>query len=204
MNRLKNIIAIHIEQNFPKYILATAVLLIGMIAGLLCSSGLTEETKAQVGGEISAACQAVREGGVDAFAVLKVSVQKNVRDALFIYLASFTVYCMPLALGVLFVRGFTAGFTLGYMSSAFGFSGVFMTAVSVLPSLLIAIPVLIMLSVLSFNNGLERKRRPAIGADQARFTCCYLLIASALLVAVLLDAAVVPEFVIQISESVQS
>jgi stage II sporulation protein M len=60
-----------------------------------------------------------------------------------VWVLGLTIIGIPLILGIIFVRGFVLGFTVGFMISQLEFNGVLVAAASLLPHNLLLVPALI-------------------------------------------------------------
>ena len=198
MSGIKRILNEHTENNIPKYIAATAVFAAGFVLGIAGSFGSGNGTVENVAQSIRTTCESVSAGGVDAPKLFWISVWKNLRNCLAIFLGGFSLWLSPLIPGLLFACGFSYGYTAGFLSANFGSDGFLLVLVSSATAIVIVIPVYAVLSVISFNNSLKRRRLSNGSKNTAVFAAVFVLVSLLLIPAAAIDAFVVPEIVKQI------
>lgn len=96
----------------------------------------------------------LREGGTGALIgqqLLGGAFLNQARIALAIWFLGLTVIGFPLILAVVFYRGFSVGFTVGFIINQKAGTGVIVCILSLLPQNLIYIPAVIMMSVIALN-----------------------------------------------------
>lgn len=141
----------HISENKWQYLLITVVFLIGILVGEYKSLGLTSGVK----NHLLALIDDYLQGGVsvdlDKQVILLNSFINQGKSVIAVWFLGLTIIGMPLILGVVFLKGFSLGFTISFLIKERGVSGVLISLLSILPQNLIYIPLLIIWSVLGIN-----------------------------------------------------
>lgn len=196
MNGIKRLLVRHVENNLVKYIIATIVFCVGVVLGVLAAMGgehtqtLTEEVKKL--------CAAMPDAEVNSAEILKTSFLKNLRNVFIIFVGGFSVWLMPLSFVALFTSGFSQGFTVCCMTTGFGVSGFGMAFSSVVPSLLLTVPVTVVMSVLAVNQAVKRRYKHTDRGDNLAYLLCFVVLFLVITPVILADAFAVPEIIQQI------
>lgn len=196
MNGIKRLFVRHVENNLVKYIIATMFFCVGVVLGVLAAMG-GEHTRT-VTEEVKNLCAAVPDTGFNSTEILKTSFLKNLRNISLVFVGGFSVWLMPLSFAVLFITGFSQGFTVCCMTSGFGVSGFGMAFSSVFPSLVLTVPVTVVMSVMAVNQAVKRKYKHIDGGDNLAYVLCFLILFLVTTPVILADAFAVPEIIRQI------
>jgi stage II sporulation protein M len=148
---LKQRLKQHISTNRWQYGVITIIFIIALIMGNYRVQSLEGGVKNHLAGLIDTYLQ---EGGMGALTgqqLLVGSFLNQVRTALAIWFLGLTIIGFPLILAVLFYRGFSLGFTVGFLIHQKAGAGVLISILSVLPQNLVYIPALLMWAVISLN-----------------------------------------------------
>ena len=96
--------------------------------------------------------------------VARHALSNNWRTAALIFLLGLTVIGVPLVPAVVFLRGFIAGFSVGFLVATRGVDGLLISVFAILPQNVLIIPALLVLSAaaLTFSAHLVRPNRQAI------------------------------------------
>ncbi|NLL88040.1 MAG: stage II sporulation protein M [Firmicutes bacterium] len=84
-------------------------------------------------------------------AALRGVVDNIVKVSCLIWVLGMTVIGVPLIAGIVFVRGFVLGFTVGFIISEMKLNGILVAAASLLPHNLLFVPALILVSTTSLS-----------------------------------------------------
>ncbi|MCL5046767.1 MAG: stage II sporulation protein M [Actinobacteria bacterium] len=185
--------------------LALSVLLVlaaGVVAGALAAGSLGGDVKQELVDVLQLFFRGLsREGGSPSpVSLLRVSALKNLRDAGLLWILGVTVVGFPGVLGVIFIRGFALGFTVGFLVDQTGFKGIILALFSIFPQNILAIPALTVIAVaaLSFSLTLFRNRfgRHHTGFYQelAAYSLLVATMAGILLGSSLIEAFIAPVF----------
>ena len=196
MDGIKRLFVRHVESNLVKYIIATMVFFVGVVLGVLAAMG-GEHTRT-VTEEVKNLCAAVPDAGFDSTEILKTSFIKNLRIFFLVFVGGFSVWLLPISFAVLFIIGFSQGFTVCCMTSGFGVAGFGMAFSSVFPSLALIVPVTVVMSVMAVNQAVKRKYKHIDGGDNLAYVLCFLILFLVTTPVILADAFAVPEIIRQI------
>ncbi|KKM11774.1 hypothetical protein SY88_07110 [Clostridiales bacterium PH28_bin88] len=160
VSRLLRGLAVHIHQNLGLYTLIFLSFLVGTVFGALGVSGLTAHQEGELINYLNVFLSDVVQWEIDSVAMAQQAVMNNVKFIFFIWFLGLTVIGVPLVLGVVAVRGFVLGFTVGFLVQEKSTQGLLLALLSVLPQNLFNIPALIASGVaaVSFSLWLIRGR----------------------------------------------
>ena len=185
--------------------LALAVLLAlaaGVVFGALAAGSLGGDVKQELTDVFQLFFRGLgREGASPSpVSLLRISILKNLRDAGLLWLLGVTVVGFPGVLGVIFIRGFALGFTVGFLVDQTGFKGIILALFSIFPQNILAIPALTVIAVaaLSFSLTLFRNRfgrhRMGFYQELAAYSLLVAVMAGVLLGSSLIEAFIAPVF----------
>lgn len=141
----------HIQENRGQYILIGFIFLAGIIIGNYKVSGLEGGVKNYLLSLVDSYLQGGAERSLDGKSIILAAFFNQARIVLAIWFLGLTVIGLPLILAVVFLRGISLGFTVGFLYQEKALAGILISLVSVLPQNLVYIPLLIMWSVIALN-----------------------------------------------------
>ncbi|MEQ8174380.1 MAG: stage II sporulation protein M [Syntrophomonadaceae bacterium] len=153
MNR--HLIKRHISENRWQYFFLVVVFLAGAVLGNYKVPGVDTAVKSQLLSLVDQYIQGEMTGSFVGSSVLIQAFINQARLVLAIWFLGLTVIGLPLILGVVFLRGFSIGFTLGFLISEKAGGGVLISLLAILPQNLVYIPLLIVWGVISINFSLQ-------------------------------------------------
>jgi stage II sporulation protein M len=148
---LKQRLKQHISTNRWQYGLITIIFIIAVMMGNYRVESLEGGVKEHLAGLLD---NNLQEGGMSALTgqqLLVGAFMNQVRTAFAIWFLGLTIIGFPLILAVLFYRGFSLGFTVGFLVHQKAGAGILISILSLLPQNLIYIPALLMWAVISLN-----------------------------------------------------
>lgn len=157
--RFKKMWKASLRESWPIYLVA----FITLIAGMVCGSWGVHNLDSQQAGQLSAYLDTfVSQAGkvtVDRPMIVKNTITNNLFLISMIYLLGLTVIGTPGILALLFARGFSLGFTVGFLSQEKAGEGIVIVLTSVVPQNLLLIPAIFMscVAALSFSCLLIRR-----------------------------------------------
>ncbi len=89
--------------------------------------------------------------GLDKQVILLNSFLNQAKSIIAVWFLGLTIIGMPIILGVVFLKGFSLGFTISFLVKEKAVSGVMISILSILPQNLVFIPLLIIWSVVGIN-----------------------------------------------------
>ena len=126
-------------------------MMVGISAGAITIKVLNTSQKRELVYFLNSFFRILGEGGVDSLLLLRYSILNNVQTILIIWVLGAIVIGAPLIIGVILLRGFVIGFTVGFLLSELGFKGFFFSLLAVLPQNIFILPGLIIISVFSIK-----------------------------------------------------
>ena len=151
-------IKIHIKNNLVLYIFALIVFCIGIAMGALYSAGISETQANDLGSYISDFFEHFRDKDIEFARIFKNSIISSFGYVFTSFLMSLCVYTVFLVYIILGLRGFSLGFTVGFMVASLGTKGFFFILAAVLPSCIFTLPVYLFMSVTCIKCAVSRHR----------------------------------------------
>lgn len=209
MNLLGNVhsaLMSYLGRNVALYFFSFLTLSAGVVVGALGVDLLSEPLRQELVGHIQGMLAAAAQEGVVTSGplVLEESITANLKNALLLWLSAATVVGIPVALVILFLRGFVLGFTVGFFVQQFGYKGFLFSFFTVLPPNLLAVPAFVGIGACAMAFVLRvfnRRNRRVHSYFQELFslTIFTVLFAGPLVVASLLEAYLSPAFIEMLS-----
>ena len=160
MKNLKNAIITHISNHIGLFALFWFAMLAGLVCGACMTGNLNEWDTSDVNGYLNGFLYAsIGEGELDYLMIFCQSVIQNLQILILMFVFGFSVLCIPFSVLLVAFRSVIAGFSMWFVIASYGFGGVFMVALGLLPSVLLTFFMLIESAVLATNNALSNMRR---------------------------------------------
>lgn len=147
----KNRIKQHISENRPQYVLVIIIFFAGLIMGNCQVPGLDGSVRSQLSGMVDSYLRGGTDGSLSGHVILASAFGKQLQTVLVLWFLGLTVIGLPLVLAVIWLRGFSLGFTVSFLLHDRAGAGILITLVSVLPQNLIYIPFFLAWSVIAIN-----------------------------------------------------
>lgn len=141
----------HIRENRGQYFMISLIFLVGIIVGNYKVAGLEGDVSSYLSKLVDNYLQGGVAGSLDGSNILWAAFLSQAKIVAAIWFLGLTVIGLPLILAVVFLRGFSLGFTVGFLYQEKALTGVLIALVSVLPQNLVYIPFLIMWAVIALN-----------------------------------------------------
>jgi stage II sporulation protein M len=137
--------------------------------------------------------------GLDKQTILFNSFLNQAKSIVTVWFLGLTVIGMPLILAVVFLKGFSLGFTISFLVKERAWSGFVITLLSIVPQNLVYIPLLIVWSVIGINFTLliarGRNGRPyPLGKGIIGFSLLMLVFLALVIAGALIEAYLSPWF----------
>lgn len=153
----------HLRRNLAVLALVTLVFTIGVLFGASYSAVMTE-WRSEIHIYLRSGLESLaRDAPMNQGAKAMSSIQANLSTAGVIWLLGISVVGFPGILVVLFLRGFSLGFTVCFMVRELSVPGVAAAFTSILPHNLISIPTILLLGTTSMSFSLSVFRRRVLG-----------------------------------------
>jgi len=187
----------HIKEHFAAWILLFLVFAGGLFIGFSAPQHLEAAEMSQIGVFIDSLVKNIPAMEINSLAEFRNSLFFNGGIALGIWFLGASVIGSPLAIGLLFYKGFTLGFSIALLLTNNALNGFIIILLTVIPQNIILIPAFLLATywALSFAGSMFRKKEaggnlflPAFG----RYSCYFLLILAAIAAAALLQGFLGP------------
>lgn len=142
-----------LRESWPIYLLALVTLTAGICFGNWGAYNLDGSQAGQLSVVLDSFVNQAGSVAVDRVEMVKSTITNNLFFITLIYLLGLTVIGTPAILGLLFARGFSLGFTVGFLTKEKAGEGIIIALTSVVPQNILLIPAVYMASVaaLSFS-----------------------------------------------------
>lgn len=201
MDEMRRDLQEYFRENMGIYILITALFTGGVLAGALALRGLGEEQLLQLNQYFGAFIESFHDSSaIDQRALFRQALSLNFRYLLLTWFMGLFLFGFPVIVGLVGLRGFSLGFTVGFLVQRNSLRGVLFAVGSVLPHNLILIPALIVGSVTAFSFSWLRlrcsleKRSCSLREHIGPYSMMFLLVGLLLGAAVLVEAYISPVF----------
>ena len=141
MRRHKNGLFHHLQENIKVYLLVFILFTAGIIAGSLSVYWLQAEQVEELNRVFFGFIDYLSgQKPLNQILILKQSLLQNGLFLFILWLCGILFFGFIFVLGAMFYRGFTIGFTVGFLARQKGFGGVMFAAAAVLPQNLLFVP----------------------------------------------------------------
>lgn len=140
-----------LRESWPIYLLAFLTLIAGIGFGSWGAHNLEHDQVGQLTSYLDNFLNQVGEVVVDRPVVVKNTIINNLLFIGIIYFLGLTVIGTPAILALLFARGFSLGFTVGFLAQKKAAEGLVIALTSVMPQNILLIPAIYLASVASLS-----------------------------------------------------
>lgn len=150
-NGIKNAVYNHFKENFLLYVLCSLCIGIGFVIGVYIVKYMTTPEKNNL---LNYLMDFTKTKSIDAEGYKNIffeAAKNNIPLILVIWFLGLTMIGIPIILIIDVLKGFTLGFTFAFFVSGFGFKGIGMAFLAVIPQNLIYIPCIVFLSVIAME-----------------------------------------------------
>ncbi|QQK79802.1 stage II sporulation protein M [Salicibibacter cibi] len=153
-------ISLHVQEHRSLYIFSSVLLFTGIIFGAIVVNSLSFSQKQDLFVYLQQFFGQVSQGQFSSgSALLWQNFSFYAKYLGLMFILGLSVIGSPLILLLLFLKGLTIGFTVGFLVYQLGVSGFSLSLVSVLPQNLLIVPVMIIVCVLSVSFSLRLIRQ---------------------------------------------
>ena len=202
MDEIRQSIKEYLNNKMGIYSFIAALFALGVLIGALTVRGLEESHSAALSQYFNLFLENYGAKGIlDQGAVFRQSLRLNFQYLLLTSVLGLFSFGFPFIAGLTVLRGFSVGFTVGFLVEWASFRGVLFAVGSVLPHNLIIIPVIIVLSVTGFSLSWLRfrsylqKRSGVLRERIGAYMLLVFFVSLALFLGILVEAYISPVFV---------
>ncbi len=201
LRNLQELLTEHIRSQWFLYLLVILIFIVGVVAGALSVRLLDEGQSRELNEYFYSFVEYLaQQQPMSQSLILQRSILQNGKFILLLWLCGAVFFGFVFALGAIFYRGFTIGFTVGFMAEQNTMQGILFAVGAVMPQNLLFVPLTVMAGVLSVSFSLmllrrrmTRKQIP-LASYFFQYTLALFLLALAFVVGSLVEAMITPVF----------
>jgi len=154
-NNLFNTFGKHFKENFWLYVITLLCICTGIVLGIYTVKYMGEAEKSELVSYLNSFTESTSKGSVSSRSIFMQTLKNNIPIILGVWFLGLTMIGIPLILIIDIVKGYTIGFTIGFMANTLGAKGAGISLLMVLPQNIIYIPCIIMVSVIAMEFSLS-------------------------------------------------
>ncbi len=194
---VKNLAKQHIVKNLWQYTLLFLIFVVGMALGEINATSLEGSTRNHLVQMVDNFLKGGSIGYQGGYRLFFAAFLNQARVVGMIWFLGLTVIGIPLILAIIFFKGFSLGFTLGFLIKEKAWQGVLMATASVVPQNLLYIPLFLAWAVTGINFSLclvrgRFGRGVALGPGLAAYTGVMLMFLLVLALGAFIEAFLSP------------
>ncbi len=189
----------HLQENYLIYLAVFLALTAGIATGALSVRRLSEDQVSELNEVFTNFVDYLSgEHALNLTVILQRSLLQNGMLVLLFWLCGIFFFGFLFSLGLVFYRGFSLGFTVGFLAGQKALQGIIFATAAVLPQNLLYIPAVVLIGVLSVAVSLRLLRRrlrrhPApAGNDLLQYTLAVLLLSAFFAAGSLVETMITP------------
>ena len=191
-SNFKEIILNHILENGKSYFIVTALLLIGIVAGVIFINNTNESQITEIQNYINSFISSLKQDyHIDKMQLMKNSLGDNLILIVSMWFIGSTVIGIPIVLGIVLFRGFCLGYTVSAIIGVLGVQkGILFFFTTIFLQNLLFIPVIICMAVSCirlYQSIMKDKRKENIKIEVMKHTMRSILLLLLLVIASLLE-----------------
>lgn len=201
LQNVKQAFTEHIRDQFGMYLLVLLIFTLGVVAGALSVKLMGDAQASELNEYFYLFVDYLTEQQpVNQALILQRSVLQNGKLVLALWLCGTVFFGFVAALAVVFYRGFTIGFTVGFLAEQNAVRGVLFSLGAILPQNLVYVPVILVTGVLSVSFSLLifrqrfRKKTFPFGTYFFQFSMAMLVALLAFTAGSVVEAMITPVF----------
>ena len=191
-SNFKEIILNHILENGKSYFIVTALLLIGIVAGVIFINNANESQITEIQNYINSFISSLKQDyHIDKMQLMKNSLGDNLILIVSMWFIGSTVIGIPIVFGIVLFRGFCIGYTVSAIIGVLGVQkGILFFFTTIFLQNLLFIPVIICMAVSCirlYQSIMKDKRKENIKIEVIKHTMRSILLLLLLVIASLLE-----------------
>ncbi len=191
-SNFKEIILNHILENGKSYFIVTALLLIGIVAGVIFINNANESQITEIQNYINSFISSLKQDyHIDKMQLMKNSLGDNLILIVSMWFIGSTVIGIPIVFGIVLFRGFCIGYTVSAIIGVLGVQkGILFFFTTIFLQNLLFIPVIICMAISCirlYQSIMKDKRKENIKIEVIKHTMRSILLLLLLVIASLLE-----------------
>lgn len=159
--KIKNWFQNYLKINYVTFFTMIILFIIGIIIGSISIKILNGEQKQQIINFFNSFLKILNNEDINSTELLKQSVLNNLKTIVLVWIMGILTIGVPIIGLIIIIRGFTLGFTVGFLINEFGGKGFLFSLLAVLPQNIFIIPGILFISSIgigfSLNNSKNKK-----------------------------------------------
>ena len=174
IRRLAQNVVGHIRENLLMCIVILFFFVAGIISGSYTIAKLSEEQLIKLSYFLSSFFALIKDQTPDILNVLLQSLANNFKLIASVAFCGLTVFFLPVMLILIGIKGFMIGFTVSALVMQFGFAGILVSLICILPPNIVIVFAYLRLGVDSSLNGIMNHRRKRLRGNTQRLSGGYM------------------------------
>ncbi len=143
----------YFRKNVALYFFVLLLFVLGVMAGSLTVRALGADQKQELVDHLQVFLRGLGPSAdkVDPRAVMQRADSVHLKTAVVLWVLGVTIIGLPLVVGVIFVKGFVIGFSVGFLVEQMGLSGLVFSIFSIWPQNLVAVPAFLIIAASSIS-----------------------------------------------------
>ncbi len=143
----------YFRKNWTLYFFVLLLFVLGVVAGAVTVRALGADQKQELVDHLQVFLRGLGQSGetVDPRVVMQRADSVHLKTAVALWVLGVTIIGLPLIAGIIFVKGFVIGFSVGFLVEQMGFSGLIFSIFSIWPQNLVAVPAFLIVAASSVS-----------------------------------------------------
>jgi len=154
-NNVFNSFGKHFKENFWLYVIAMLCVCTGIVLGIYTVKYMGELEKGELVSYLNSFSDVTKNTPVNSRGIFFQTLKNNIPMILAIWFLGLTMIGIPIILIVDILKGYTIGFTIGFMANTLGVKGAGVSLLMILPQNIIYVPCIIIVSVIAMEFSLN-------------------------------------------------
>ncbi len=201
MQTIKNILYLYIRYNLVLFLLISFLFALGTITGIVTVNQLPQEQLNSLSNYLDNFITVISEQqSIEYYNVFLSSLSYNSLLLGLIWILGITMVGIPVIVTLVFFRGLSFGFTVGFLIDSTAIKGVLLTLLAILPHNILFIPCFFMVSVASISFSLlliknqVKSKSISILPELMNYTLLFIIIGIGFVAGSLIEAYISPTF----------
>lgn len=180
--------------------------MIGISSGAITINMIDADRKKEIIKFLESFFKLINENNVDNVILVKQSLKNNIQTFILLWFSGVSIIGIPLVVGLVLVRGFVIGFTVGFIVNELGVKGFVFSVFSILPQNIFFIPWIIISSAYSLSFAIKfikgkfsKKNKVNFINEATKYTIAMSILFLISLVGTVIESYVTPIFMKLIS-----
>ncbi|NLV36264.1 MAG: stage II sporulation protein M [Clostridiaceae bacterium] len=207
IKKLQSTIKEHIKNNRKSYLFLLMAFTLGVCAGAFTVNGLSSMQRDELLHYFQGFLQLFDNLNMNSSELFYMALLQNLKIIGLLWILGVTIIGLPFIFIILGIRGFTTGFSSGFVISALGMDGLMFSGIALLPKEILIVPCLIAIGVNGINFSMSiAKNKTRDGSNKTGLKsafvsyCLVTLLLTCIIVAgIVFDAYITPTLLRMIS-----